>query len=358
MSGDPAPPQDQSEGSPPVVTPEIAAEAAVWVARLHGPDRSSRMERECLGWQQRSAAHRLAFERCTETWQDVALVSLVDAFASANPHRPEPRATGWKFGPDRSRWALGLVAVVLVSAGLVFVQLRRDEGLYETGIGEQRTVILDDGTRVSLNTDSRLRVDLDARQRTVHADDGEALFEVARDPQRPFVVSARGSEIVAAGTVFDVRLSSDRGSHDEALAVTLIEGQLTVRRAAGDGPDDVAPPKPLSMQPGERISLVRSPVGSGAAPTLKVDRPPIDEVVAWKRGEAVFEDVSLADAVAEMNRYNRTQIVLLGGPSVANLRVSGMFRTGDAANFAQAVAALHGLVVREGAGRLELRKPQ
>jgi transmembrane sensor len=94
--------------------------AAVWIARLHGPDRSTQMERECLAWQARSEAHRVAFERCTDTWQDVA------------------------------------------------------------GVGERRTVLLMDGTRMSLNTSTRVRVALAPAQRTVRVEEGEALFEVAR----------------------------------------------------------------------------------------------------------------------------------------------------------------------------------
>ncbi|MDP3082679.1 MAG: DUF4880 domain-containing protein, partial [Rubrivivax sp.] len=71
--------------APPVVTRDIAAEAAVWVARLHGPSRSRAMERECLAWQARSPAHRHAFERCTETWMDVPSVTVAGAYAAAGP---------------------------------------------------------------------------------------------------------------------------------------------------------------------------------------------------------------------------------------------------------------------------------
>ncbi len=85
-----------------------------------------------------------------------------------------------------------------------------------------------------------------------------------------------------------------------------------------------------------------------------VDHPRIDQIVAWKRGEALFDDVSLEQAVAEMNRYSRTPIVLIGGDAIARRRVSGLFRTGDNVGFARAVATLHGLVVRELPDQLEL----
>jgi transmembrane sensor len=351
--------EDPGHGPSPVVTPEIGAEAAVWIARLHGPDRSTRMERECLAWQSRSAAHRVAFERCTETWQDVARVTLGDAYSTAGSQRSGSGAE--RIDPARrSRWAVPLVVAGCLSLCAVFIQLWRDLSVYSTRVGEQRILVLDDGTRLSLNTHSRVRVDLGASQRTVTVEDGEALFEVAKDPQRPFVVRAGGSEVVALGTVFSVRLSAGRTEVGAALNVTLIEGQVTVRAASGikGGGDGLAPEKPLSMLPGERIRLVKSTGRTDERATQQVDRPRIEGVVAWKRSEAIFDDVPLAEAVAELNRYDRRPIVLIGDASLAQLRVSGIYRTGDTASFANAVAALHRLVVREREGRLELASPQ
>ena len=359
MNRQPAsPPVNRPEGSSPFVTSEIAAEAAVWIARLHGPDRSINMERECLAWQGRSAAHRVAFERCTDTWQDVTRVTLVNAYATVASQRPEAADAGRLGRPRSSRWAVAFVFAALTSLGVVCVQVWRDVGVYSTGVGEQQLVVLDDGSRMSLNTDSRVRVDLGSMQRMVSVEAGEALFEVAKDPRRPFVVRAGGSEVVALGTAFTVRLVAGRTHADDALAVTLIEGQITVRQLPGTPVDALAPATPVSMQAGERIRLARGPGSLAGAAKQKLDRPRIDDVVAWKRSEAVFDDVSLADAVSELNRYSRTQIVLVGGVSLGSLRVSGVYRTGDTASFARAVATLHGLRVQEHQGRLELAAPQ
>lgn len=351
--------QDESRPLAARVTPEIAAEASVWIARLHGPDRSLQMERECLAWQARSAAHRLAFERCTEVWEGVPGVRLADAYATAASRGPVLGAAGRAAGPGRARRALVLaLTVAIAGGGLWGWHLWRDAGVYATAVGEQRLIVLDDGSRMSLNTDTRARVEFSASQRTVTVQYGEALFEVAKDPKRPFIVRVAGSEVVAVGTVFSVRLS-EGGSHaDDRLAVTLIEGQVTVRSAPGSGADDIAPARPLPMQAGERVRLGKAAGMSREPVTERVDRPSIEQVVAWKRSEAIFNDVSLGDAVAEMNRYNRTPIVLVGNSSLAQLRVSGLYRTGDSAGFVRAVAELHGLVARERAGRLELAAPQ
>lgn len=339
----------------PTVTPEIAAEAAVWIARLHGPDRAPAMERECLAWQARSAAHRLAFERCTDVWEAVPRVRLADAYASASI-RPADRAS--EVGPStRSRWLLASTfAVLIVGFGLT-AHFWSDGDVYATKVGEQQLIVLEDGTRMTLNTDTRIRVVMNRDLRSVNVQAGEALFEVAKDPRRSFVVRVADSEVVAVGTVFSVRLSGGAAHIGEALAVTLIEGKVTVRPASPDRAHGIAPAVPVLMQAGERMRLVKAGKSTGPA-TQQVDRPRIDQVIAWRRSEAVFDDVSLLDAVAEMNRYNRTPIVLLGDASMPKLRVSGLYRTGDSAGFARAVAALHGLLVQEREGRLELTSPQ
>lgn len=336
----------------PAVRPEVAAEAAVWVARLHGPSRSPQMERECLAWQARSAEHREAFERCTETWQAVPAVTLDHAYAGAASVHAAARPG--RASPPR-RWAAALGLVALLAGGALLLQQWRGQGVHETGVGEQQLVLLDDGTRMSLNTDTRVRVALDASRRTVEVRGGEALFEVARDPQRPFVVRVAGSEVEALGTTFAVRYTADGApSAARILAVTLIEGRVAVRHVPGaEGRAGQRPP--VLMQAGERVQV---PPVEAASAAPKVDHPNVASLLAWKRSEAVFDDAVLADAVAEMNRYSRTPIVLLDAPALAGLRVSGLYRTGDIAGFARAVAALHGLALRQGPGRLELAKPQ
>lgn len=359
MSGRPTPAADGSEESSPVVTPEIAAEAAVWIARLHGPDRSRRMERECLEWQSRSAAHRLAFERCTETWQDVPRVTLGDAFAAMGSQGAQSDRAAQTLPATRLRRLFALAFVGVLVVGGACVQLWRTSGVYTTGVGEQRMVMLQDGTRLSLNTDSRLRVSMDSSRRSVDVESGEALFEVAKDPQRPFVVRAAGSEVMALGTVFSVRLEPRSLGTGDTVSVTLVEGQVTVRSIAKRSPEGVAPAWSLAMKPGDRVRRIGAASGgSDASSTVEVDRPRIESVMAWKRNEAMFDDVALADAITELNRYSRTQIVLVGDASLARLRVSGVYHTGDTAGFARDVAALNGLVVHEREGRLELAKPQ
>lgn len=336
------------------VPPEVAAEAAVWVTRLHGPDRSKQMEQECQAWQQRSAAHQEAFERCTETWEGVAQVTVASAFAAASAPASD---IGWRVGRHKAvRWAsLGTLALVVVAATVGY-QHWVNRGVYTTAIGEQQLVVLDDGTRMTLNTNTQVQVDLQPKQRTVSIRDGEALFEVASNPSRPFIVRAGGSEVVAIGTVFAVRLTTEEAGTKDALAVTLLDGQVALQAAPGGR--GIAPKQPLHMVAGERIRLLGYSTGSQQPANVQRDRPNTAQLVAWKRSEAVFDDVSLPDAVAEMNRYSRTPITLLDVQKLSDLRVSGSYRTGETAGFAHAVAALHGLRLREANGQFELSNPQ
>lgn len=354
---------DGSPGGAALVTREIAAEAAIWIARLHGPGRSRHVERACLAWQARSPAHRLAFERCTDLWMDVAgvdraAVALAAASAPEQglpPGEPPKRAgegTGWRLRPRAL--ASALVATVALPTVLV-LQSWRDIDTYATGLGEQRLVVLGDGSRMSLNTATRVKVELGPNQRRVSVEGGEAFFEVAKDANRPFVVQAAGTEVRATGTAFVVRLLPRAPGAVESLDVTLVEGQVVVREA---GPRMPGAAPPVVMAAGERLRLSGSQTEQGwaasnAAPAQpQRDRPRLDQVLAWKRGEAVFDNASLPEALAEMNRYSTTPIV--ADPSLAALRISGLYRTGDNAGFARAVAALHGLTVREQPERLVL----
>ncbi|MGN6825948.1 FecR family protein [Paucibacter sp. M5-1] len=344
---------------PPVVTRRVAEEAAAWIARLHGPDRSAEMDRKFREWVSRSPAHGYAFERCTDIWTDVASMKpeqIVAGMAGAKARDTLARERRWQ----RMRWPLGALLAVSVVVAAYALHRWLAVAVYATEVGGQQQVLLADGTRISLNTDTRVRVELDSARRTVSLDAGEVMFEVAKDPLRPFVVRAGGSEVIAVGTVFSVRVpgrsSEGREGREAALAVALIEGAVTVQPVSAGQEAGMAPQQRITLQPGERMRLAKPQTVSTAPALVQIDRPPLEPLFAWKHGKAIFENVSLGEAVAEMNRYSPISVVLFG--NVASLRVGGAYDIGDARGFVRAVAELHGLQVREQAGRLELAAPQ
>ena len=315
----------------------VRAEAAAWVARLHGPNRTPHVEAGLRRWLADDPEHAAAFELLTDTWEKSARLR----------RRPLEQVASWErpgFRISFPRAALAAAATVVLAVLATIFYLHTDA--VTTGVGELRTLTLDDGSRVHLNTDTRIRVDYDKQTRDVSLERGEALFEVAKRPDWPFIVTAGGREIKALGTEFDVRRDRKR------LSVMLMEGKVTVELRGGatqssslsathatEGQSNRSPPEAetFTLIPGDRVTFVGS-----ATPTL--DRPAPERITAWLRGEVALDNTSLADAVAEMNRYSHQRIVA-DDPALAAIRVSGIFRAGDLANFAQAVARMHHIKV-------------
>lgn len=309
---------------------QASAEAAAWIARLQSPDCCPETEAALADWLELDAAHRHAFDRATEVWGMIPAAALRQPAAVSRPapaRRPRERAP---FVSAALRWSPALAAslVLLLAVGVL---LLGGAGGFSTAVGEQQMATLDDGTRITLNTDTRLHVRYADDLRSVALDRGEAMFEVAPNPRRPFVVTAGDTRVRALGTSFIVRRA--RGS----VVVTLIQGKVSVTDTAArpDGGPKAAGSTILA--PGERLTL------TDEAGSL-IDRPSIETVTAWRRGQAVFADTPLSDAVAELNRYGGPRVVL-DDPRLASLRVSGVFATNDTVEFATAIAALHGLQV-------------
>lgn len=336
---------------PPRVTPEIAAEAAAWVERLHSPGRTRDVELQCLAWQAESAAHRHAFERCTEIWMEVPSAARLAGYVPALRREP---ASG-RQGSRRRRKVLAVTGFgVLVLASAIGARtMWPGSHEYRTAVGEARTVVLSDGTRMFLNTNTQVSVSFDRERRRVRVVRGEVAFDVAKDSSRPFVVRAAGSEVEALGTSFSVRLATSGRETGGLLSVTLIEGQVSLRPAAGDDRQVLAPAQAMVMRPGERVQLEKA-AGSAAPTRQKIDHPRLDHVTAWKRNEVVFDRTTLRDAIAEMNRYSKVPITLASEEALGDRLIGGVYRTGDNPGFARAMAAVHGLALHERADHLEL----
>jgi transmembrane sensor len=196
-----------------------------------------------------------------------------------------------------------------------------------TGI-ETRTEILSDGSRVTLNANSFVSVAFTRHSRALTLVRGEAHFEVSKDPQRPFRVRAGANEVVAVGTVFDV---------DEQVGVTkvtLLEGRVDIRAISAGGADDVIV---ASLEPAQQLSLAHDGHVLGRTALAS-----FDSVTAWQRGLISFDDLPLAEALAQINRYSNVTITLADA-SLANKRVSGIFRVGDTKAFMSAVERYFGL---------------
>jgi len=195
---------------------------------------------------------------------------------------------------------------------------------FRTAVGQTRTVTLRDGSRITLNTGTRVEVTYLPERREVFLAQGEAAFEVAPDPNRPFYVFAARRQLQAIGTKFNVRAISPVNAE-----LTVTEGEVKVLDA---------PPK-LPQSPARR----RDPITYGEA-TVRVsetalvepgfqlithiDQKEIEQRLAWQKGVLIFKNRALEDVLAEMERYTHIRF-FIRDPALAAVRVSGTFRTGD-----------------------------
>ena len=309
------------------IPPERLAEAGVWVARLHSGETDKTVMAGVKQWLKVHPMNVRALELCTEIWEESANLRRITPFETQAP--PPRRKYG--FLPI----AATAMALLLV-AGII---LRLDPAAdLATEVGEQRLVTLNDGTHVFLNTATRIAVKYDANTRWVELKSGEALFDVAKKPTWPFVVKAGDRQITAHGTSFVVRRDATQ------TTVTLVEGTVSViadasgpaiRNSRATAP---AAPQAFTLTPGQRLTFL------GEQARLEVTS--LDKAVAWRRGEIIFDDTTLSDAVKELNRYNKTELVV-EEPQAQAVRVNGLFQAGDSLSFAHAVAQSYGLTVEE-----------
>jgi transmembrane sensor len=208
-----------------------------------------------------------------------------------------------------------LTAVVALFALAIAAYLGlHDNALqYRTGIGEQRIVKLPDGSIVTLNTRSQIKVRLEPEQRVVELTDGEALFEVAHDVHRPFRVIAGATAVQAVGTQFNVK----RRPNDTTVAV--VQGIVEVRSVAPDGSaSDPGVDRPERLIAGEQARM------SAQGKLLQHGIAEMDRVVAWRERRLIFRNEPLASIAAEFNRYNEAQLTIQGNATGARL-ITGVF---------------------------------
>jgi len=226
-------------------------------------------------------------------------------------------------------------------AGLGVLSLRSDRG-YSTRIGEIRRVPLPDGSAITLNTQTRLTVGFSNQVREVRLLRGEALFEVATDALRAFMVNTFDTHITSAAGSFTVR-----ALRPDDVQVMVRDGEVQVAESARLAPvrlraNSVARPMNQAAQD-KAPALVAEPLSP-----VEVDRR-----LSWQRGQLSFEDVTLGEALQEFSRYSDTRVVI-DEPALSKLRVVGLFSASNPVGFAKTVAISLGLrfEMRDGVAHL------
>ncbi|WP_199200498.1 FecR family protein [Alkalicaulis satelles] len=324
--------------------PQDALEAAAWWHELlDEADGDIDIAAQFDAWLEASADHDAAWRRVTRAWEgasqaaaDPAVLAHRRRALAPRPHyaRMAAVAAGLCLATALAAFAVTGLHMGAPAPGEAVQTAQAVPGEFVTSLGQRSTVVLDDGSRVELNTASRIIVSMEGVERHVRLAEGQALFDVAADPARPFVVEAGNRRITALGTVFDVRV----GDAEPSVQVTMLEGLTRVERARTAPPVDGAGEEPsFELSGGEQL-IVR--------PAAAPQRREVDaaRVTSWRHGWLVFENEPLSEAVAEMNRYARRNIVL-DSPGLADLRVSGVFTAGRSELFIEALQSAYNLRV-------------
>jgi transmembrane sensor len=327
----------------------IEHEAADWLARRDSGAWSEAEARAFAEWQSESTAHRIAVIRIEATWQRA---DRLQALGAGVPRGQIPAPGSWHLSPffDRGQgamvpasygaagvgtndipvpppaktrasglrspraWAAMLVLALGGSSAAYF--LTHDPDTYRADIGAIRVLSLADGSTVTLNTNTIVHVRFSGTSRRIDLERGEAFFEVAKDPGRPFFVSAAGERVSAVGTQFSVfRRTSD-------TRVVVTEGKVKVEEFRGEtvGPATDLPAGSIAQ------------VGSAGVLVKQGSLAEAEAYTNWRSGYITLNDTELSTAVAEFNRYNKKQLVI-GDPSIATLRVGGNLRAANVRAF-------------------------
>lgn len=289
-------------------------------------------------WLGADSTHAEAFIRAERGWNVFDSAAGDEILAAMRAHALDPPVRRWTHWPRAV--AAAAVVVLVVAAGLLLNPFGRAPGgndptapiEYASARGEVRDIALPDGSVMTLDADSAAQGRFGARGRSIELRRGRAFFDVRHDGSRPFAVTAANRRVVAIGTRFEVDVAGG------GLRVTLVQGRVAVERPGT---------KPIMLAPGQQF------VEAGGADTVRSAGVEGDRAAAWRSGLVDFDDRPLSEAVAEINRHSRAQI-LVRDPAVGALRISGQFRTGDSERFARAVAEVHPVRVLPHGNQIEL----
>jgi transmembrane sensor len=364
---------------------QIYEEASDWIVKNREGDLDMQGKKRFDAWLRESPQHLRAYLEMSAVWEDVAsldpglngsadeLIARARAEENIVPlESPPPLRTR---GPDETsprkrttptlrRLGLHYALAASVLVTLAGTWLYGQRNTYSTGVGEQRSIVLNDGSTIELNCRSRVRVRFSDAERDIDLIEGQALFRVAKNPLRPFIVSTDGTYVRAVGTQFDVYRKTS------GTVVTVLEGKVAVfgephRRAlspnvqkGGAGAQATGEGRGLRSGMGEAVAPGDGANGAiflaageqltvtPAAAAASLKRANVAAATAWTQRGLVFDSSSLTEVAEEFNRYNTRQLVIKD-PDLADIHISGVFSSVEPALLLVFLRAQPELVVEE-----------
>lgn len=321
----------------PLVSKEVIQEQACeWISRI---DRglSADERKQLRAWAAQSEQYQKALFEMAALWDDLSVMhELSGLFPLAEKLAHEKTSKRRVAFNTKSSLAAAASFFLLCSVFLAWMQWQPVSDTkpasvsanltYSTKIGQQKTISLSDGSFVSLNTNSAIEVVMTATERNINIAQGEAHFEVASDPDRPFVVSAGQNKVTAIGTAFNVQLLEDK-----RFELLVTEGKVLVSEI------NQSMPKNIHKLKSEDFTALGTIMVSGDAAVFDglfaehLEQLSLDQVqrnLSWQQGMLVFQGETLENAIKEMNRYTASQFVLQDDVTKSR-RVAGYFKVGD-----------------------------
>lgn len=304
-------------------SPEIQTAAANWVVeRQTSPGWDGDSQAALDAWLAQSILHRVAYVRFDDAWRRSRRLAALRrstrgqaAIAALKKIRPTLLHTAAAFS---------CLAVLGIGVALFRPSPVANSQSFTTSVGGRETVVLSDGSRIELNTNTALRVNETSDRRTVWFDRGEALFQIKHDAHRPLTVYAGNHRVTDLGTKFLMRRDAAQ------LKVALLEGRIGVGQPGRDSPDAVLEPGNVLLASGGHDFIT------------KVSFRTLANELSWRRGLLVFNRTSLSDAAKEFNRYNHEEITI-ADPAVGHLVINGTLPASNPEELAQIAHSFFGL---------------
>ena len=314
----------------------IEERAARWVLSREDSSWSATDQAELDGWLAESDAHKVAFWRLECGWRAADRIASLGAPQAVPPSfEPQP----WWHKPVAIAASLALVLTIFLVQlpGLPFGGAGQVPAVqFATPVGGHKVVNLADGSRVELNTDTVIKAAVNDRSRGVWLERGEAFFDIAKQPGEEFVIHAGSRTITVLGTKFSVRRDA------REVVVAVIEGRVRVEQARLIGRNHDA-----TVTAGD-VAIAR-----GGSTLVTKSATAVQQQLAWRSGQLVFDGVTLASAADQFNRYNLKRLVI-GDPDAARILVNGSFQARNVGAFARLVEEAYGLDVQDRADRIVL----
>ena len=305
-------------------------EAADWIAAIER-GLTGEEEQELARWLSLSRANYQLFIELAELWDNMEVLSrLSDLFPESQPARRYPS----------NRVLSGIAASVVVGIFLfAAVQMQdiaiqkftsvTDSHSYDTAVGEYATHQLSDGSTITLNTNSRVRVNYTASERLLILDRGEVHVKVAHDSDRPLSVAVGNTVVRAVGTEFNVEITED-----QSLELVVTDGVVMVgvldasdEGASSDTPK-LLPQSSTIVGAGEQVLILANDQNTDSIKPESIERDEIAVKLSWREGNLIFRGESLEEAVYEVGRYTAVEFVFLD-EETREVRVAGLFKAGD-----------------------------